>query len=101
MLNGYTDINLTKLDVLSGLETLKIATGYKNMKGFPADQNLLEDIEVEYIEMPGWPEDISKITNYEDLPANARNYVEKIEELIECKITSIGVGVERGDIIFR
>jgi len=101
IINGYTDINLTKLDVLSGLETLKIATGYKNMKGFPADQNLLENIDVEYIEMPGWPEDISKIRNYEDLPENARNYVEKIEELIECKITSIGVGVERGDIIFR
>ena len=51
--------------------------------------------------MPGWTEDISTIRNYADLPENARNYVEKIEELIECKITSIGVGVERGDMIFR
>ncbi len=101
MINGYTDINLTKLDVLSGLETLKIAVNYKELEGFPADQNLLEDVEIEYIEMPGWTEDISTIRNYEDLPENARNYVEKIEELIECKITSIGVGVERGDMIFR
>lgn len=105
MINGMTDVNLTKLDVLSGLKTLKIATAYKYqgeiLESFPADLDIAENCEVEYLEMPGWDEDISKVRNYQDLPENARKYVEKIEELIDCKITSIGVGVERNDIIFR
>jgi adenylosuccinate synthase len=105
MINGLTELNLTKLDVLSGLETLKIATHYRfkgeYLKSFPASLEVLENIEVEYIEMPGWKEDLSKIKNFENLPENAKAYVEKIEELVDCKITSIGVGVAREDIIFR
>ena len=104
-LNGLTEINLTKLDVLSGLETLKIATHYKYkgeyLKSFPSCLDILEDIEIEYIEMSGWEEDISKIEKFEDLPEAAQSYVKKIEELVDCPITSIGVGVERGDMIFR
>ncbi len=104
-INGLTEINLTKLDVLSGVETLKIATHYKYkgeyLQSFPADLEILEDVEVEYLDMPGWTEDISKIKNFEDLPTKAKNYVNKIEELLECKITSIGVGVERNDMIFK
>lgn len=105
MINGLSHINLTKLDVLSGVPTLKIAVAYKYLgeyiKSFPSSLEILADVEVEYIEMPGWEEDISKITKYNELPENARKYVEKIEELIECKIHSIGVGVRRDDIIFR
>ncbi|MBD3360784.1 adenylosuccinate synthase [Candidatus Peregrinibacteria bacterium] len=105
MINGLTEINLTKLDVLSGLEILKIGISYKYMNeylhSFPASLETLEESEVNYIEMPGWKEDISKIRNYNDLPKNAKAYVEKIEEIVECQITSIGVGVEREDIIFK
>lgn len=105
MINGFTEVNLTKLDVLSGIPTLKIATGYKHnsesLKSFPSSLEILENVEVEFIEMPGWDEDISTIRNYDDLPENAKNYVEKLEELIGCKIASIGVGVAREDMIFR
>jgi adenylosuccinate synthase len=105
MINGFTDINLTKLDVLTGIPTLKVAVKYtlegKELKSFPASLEDQENLEVEYIEMPGWEEDISKVRTFEDLPENAQKYVEKIEELIKCPITSIGVGVDRQDMIFR
>ncbi|MCK9186763.1 adenylosuccinate synthase [Candidatus Gracilibacteria bacterium] len=105
MLNGLTDINLTKLDVLTGLETLKIATAYKYngqvLPSVPADLDIMENMEIEYLEMPGWTENIGDIRSFEDLPQNAKNYVLKIEELIGCKISSIGVGLERDAMIFR
>jgi len=104
-INTMTDINLTKLDVLSGIPKLKIAVAYKHngetLKSFPADLDIAENVEIEYLEMDGWTEDISKIRKFEDLPKNAKKYVEKIEELIECRISSIGVGVDRTDMIFR
>ena len=105
MINGLTDINLTKLDVLSGLENLKIAISYKYKREylhtFPASLEILEQVELEYIEIPGWNDNISTVRKFEDLPKNAKNYIFKIEELTECKITSIGVGIERSDMIFR
>ena len=105
MINSLTSINLTKLDVLTGLPTLKIGVGYKYMdeqlKSFPASLEILKDIEVDYIEMPGWTEDLSKIRKFEDLPKNAQAYISKIEELISCPAKFIGVGIERGDMIFR
>ncbi len=104
MVNGLTEINLTKLDVLSGLDKLLIAINYKfdgeYLHSFPSDLEILEQVEVEYIEMPGWKEDISKIRNFDDLPQNAKDYVRRIEELLEVKVSSIGVGVERDDLIF-
>ncbi len=105
MINGLSEINLTKLDVLSFLDKIKIAVNYKYngeyLKSFPADLSILENIEVEYFELDGWKEDISKLRGYKDLPRNAQIYVEKIEELLGCKVTSIGVGVEREDMIFK
>jgi adenylosuccinate synthase len=105
MLNSLTSINLTKLDVLTGFPTLKIATNYKYLneylKSFPASLDVLKEIEIEYIELPGWEEDLSKVRKYQDLPKNARLYVEKIEELVGCKINYIGTGVGRDDMIFR
>jgi len=105
MINGLTEINLTKLDVLTGQQTLKIAIGYTykghDLASFPAVAEVLDEVEIKYIDMPGWTEDISHVRNFQDLPENAKQYVAKIEELIGCKITSIGVGVDRGDMIFR
>ena len=105
ILNDLSSINLTKLDVLSGLETLKIAISYsykgEKLETFPPDLETVEGVEVEYIEMPGWQEDISKVRDFDNLPEAAKNYVKKIEELLECPVNSIGVGVERDDMIFR
>lgn len=98
-LNGITALNLTKLDVLTGLQALKIAVGYtyngKPLPSFPADLKVLENLEVEYEEMPGWEEDISKVRNFDELPENARKYVKRLEELLGCPIKFIGVGADR------
>jgi len=102
-INGYSSINLTKLDVLTGLPTLKIATSYKYngelLKSFPSSLEVLENVEINYEEMPGWTEDLSNIKSFDSLPENAKKYVARIEELIGCKIAFIGVGVDREQMI--
>lgn len=105
-INGYTEINLTKLDVLSHFDTLKIGIAYKSrgrrMSHYPASLNVLAEVEVEYIEMEGWkPIDISDVRKFQDLPPQAQAYVIKIEELVNVPITSIGVGPSRNAIIMR
>jgi adenylosuccinate synthase len=104
-INGFTDVALTKLDVLTSFGDLKIATSYKHngksLKSFPASLELLTECEVEYLTMPGWTEDISKARKFEDLPEAARNYVLTVEKLIGVPVTYIGVGVDREDIIIR
>jgi adenylosuccinate synthase len=84
MINGYTSLNLTKLDILDGMETIKVGVNYKldgkSLDSFPADLNVLERIEVEYIEVPGWKEDISNCRKFEELPVNAQQYVQLIEK---------------------
>jgi len=105
MINGLTSINLTKLDVLDDLETIKICTGYKykgkNLESMPAAVEMYKELEFDYIEMKGWKTDTSKAVKFEDLPENAQNYVLKIEELVRCPVNFIGVGVRRDQIIHR
>lgn len=105
MINGYSHLNLTKLDVLTGLPTLQIATSYRYkespVKSFPSSLEVLKDVEVEYEEMPGWKEDISKVCEFSDLPENAQNYVKRIEELTGTEIAFIGVGPKREDMISK
>jgi adenylosuccinate synthase len=103
-LSGITAINLTKLDVLSGLDKLKIAISYKkdgkNLPSFPSDLKILEGVEVEYEEMDGWSEDISGVRSFDELPDNAKKYVKRLEELLNCPIKFIGVGADREAMIF-
>lgn len=105
MINGLTSVNLTKLDVLDDLPHIKICTGYtykgKKMESMPANIDMYEDLELEYIEMDGWIKDTSKAKTFEDLPENAQKYVLKIEELIGCPIKYIGVGFRRDQMIVR
>lgn len=103
MIDGYTHLNLTKLDVLTGFKNLKIAYKYtyngEELESFPADLEILEACEVEYLDMPGWDEDISKVKKFSDLPQNAQDYVKKIEELVGVQVKYIGVGMYRDDLI--
>jgi len=105
MINGLTSINLTKLDVLDDMETIKICDGYKykgkKLESMPAAVEMYKDLELDYIEMPGWKTDTSKALTFEELPENAQKYVLKLEELIKCPINFIGVGVRRDQIIHR
>ncbi|EST08078.1 Adenylosuccinate synthetase [Kalmanozyma brasiliensis GHG001] len=105
LINGYTSLNLTKLDVLDQLKELKIAVGYvidgKELPSFPADLEVLAKVEVQYKTLPGWQEDISKATTWEELPQNCRNYVDFIEQFLGVKIEWIGVGPARESMIHR
>ena len=98
-INGFTHINLTKLDVLSGLPTLEIGVAYKLPDGtvttdFPSDIDTLEKVEMVYESMPGWEEDISDMRTWDELPETCKAYVMKIEELcgVECRYLGVGPG---------
>jgi adenylosuccinate synthase len=102
-LNGLTGLVITKLDVLGGLSSLKICTAYeyhgKKINHFPADLKILENCKPVYEEHPGWNEDISKITNFKQLPENARKYLRRVEELTKTPIEIISVGPGRDETI--
>lgn len=104
-INGINSVNITKLDVLTGFQTIKIGVGYEldgePIHFVPASLDDFERVEVKYIDMPGWSEDISKAKDFKDLPENAQNYILKLEELLEVPINFIGVGVHRSDMIYR
>lgn len=104
-LNGLTGLAITKLDVLGGLKELKICTAYKckeeQIDAFPASLKKLEACEPVYERLPGWEEDISGIRRFEDLPANVRAYLKRIEELtgVPVQIISVGPGREQTIIL--
>ena len=103
--NGITDYFLTKLDVLSGLETVPVCVGYE-VDGFRTEDMPMTQTDVHhatpiYEELPGWWEDISHCRTFEELPANARAYVERLEELSGARISAIGVGPGREQTIVR
>ena len=102
-LNGLTGLVITKLDVLDGLEDLKICTGYeyngKIIRDFPASLKMLGSCKPIYEVLPGWPEDISDVRKLQDLPENAKNYLNRIEKLVETPIDIISVGPGREETI--
>jgi len=103
MINGFDSIIITKLDVLSGLNKLKICTGYKHkdkvIKNFTTELKVLENCDPIYEEVDGWQEDISKITDYKDLPDNAKKYLKRLEELAGVPISIVSVGPGRQQTI--
>lgn len=104
-LNGYTELALTKLDVLTGIDPIKICVGYDlNGKeiGYPPESTrLLAECKPIYEDMPGWTEDISDITEYGNLPENAAAYIERIEDLLGVDISAVSVGAGRDQMIYR
>ncbi|KAL5704524.1 adenylosuccinate synthase [Ranunculus cassubicifolius] len=105
-INGFSALNLTKLDVLSDLPEINLGVAYKDVDGtliesFPGDLSLLEQVKVEYEVMPGWKTDISNIRNYSELPKAAQKYVERIEELVGIPIHYIGIGPGRDALIVK
>jgi adenylosuccinate synthase len=91
------------MDILSAFDTIKVATAY--MSGgerhvrFPAQQSVLYHCEPEYVELPGWREDITGVRSYGDLPSEARAYIEYIQEALEVPIGWVSVGPERSQLI--
>ena len=105
-MNGFAALALTKLDILSGLEELKIGVAYKDENGvtfnhYPSSEQELSSVSVEYLNMPGWKQDITTVRKFEDLPLQAQNYVTKIEEILKVPIRWVGVGPSREQMIER
>ncbi len=103
--NGITDYFLTKLDVLSSLDAVPVCVGYRidgaRTHDMPMTQSDLARAEPIYEELPGWWEDISTARQFDDLPAKARDYVLRLEELAGAHISCIGVGPGRDQTIVR
>ena len=103
--NGITDYFLTKLDVLSSLETVPICVAYEvdgvRVDEMPMTQTDIHHAKPVYEEMPGWSEDISGCRSFEELPVNAQNYVLRLEELSGARVSCIGVGPGRDETIVR
>lgn len=103
--NGITEWAITKLDVLSGLETLKICTGYKYqgklLKGYPADTAIMDDIEPVYQSFTGWEGALEGCKSYADLPAEARQYLSFIEDFTGAANRYISVGPERNQTLVK
>ena len=104
-INGLTNIALTRLDVLDILPRIKICTGYKlngqTIDQFPASITTLEKCQPVYEELPGWQSPTSDIRDYEKLPAQARKYISRLEELISCPVSIISVGARRKQTIHK
>jgi adenylosuccinate synthase len=104
-LSGATEICLTKLDVLSGLDEIKVCTRYElscdPVRYADLDAYGLEKVETVYETVPGWNEDISKTRSFEELPAHAQSYVKRIEVAAGVPVKWIGVGAEREATIRR
>ncbi len=104
-INGLTDICLTKLDVLSGYETIPVCVAYEvdgvRTEEMPLDQAGFEAAVPVYEELPGWSEDISQCRSFDELPQAAQDYIKRLEELSRCRIQSIGVGPGREATIVR
>lgn len=98
-INGLDYLAITKLDVLNGLDRILICTGYRyegqTIKEFPPTLKALSLCQPVYEEMPGWTEDISSARKFEELPVNARNYLNRISELSGVPIALVGVGPGR------
>ncbi|MCY9593944.1 adenylosuccinate synthase [Paenibacillus chitinolyticus] len=97
--SGITGLSLNSIDVLTGLETVKICTGYKYkgeiIEHYPASLNMLSECEAVYEELPGWSEDVSNAKSLSDLPENARHYLERVSQLTGIPLAIFSVGRNR------
>lgn len=97
--SGITDLALNSIDVLSGLETVKICIAYEyngeRITEYPANLHIIEQCKPIYEELPGWSEDITGVRSLEELPENARRYVERVVELTGIQLMTFSVGPAR------
>ena len=102
-INGLNNLSIMLLDVLTGIDELKICVKYRlnnqEIDYIPADYNDYKKCEPIYITLPGWKEDISKTTRFEDLPVNCQNYLKTIENLLKTKVAIISVGPDRSQTV--
>ncbi len=104
-LNGADVIALTKLDVLTGMGDIKVCTAYEldgnKITEWPTDTAVLNEVKPVYEKLPGWNENISDCKNFDELPANAKNYIKYIEDSLKTPVALIGTGADRTQTINR
>ena len=107
LVGGLTSVALTKIDVFDSFDEIKVCTAYKDKRdgkiynSYPTDVYIHKYLEPIYETHKGWGQDITGIRKYEDLPENARKYLERLEELLETPISIVSVGPDREQTIFR
>ena len=107
LVGGLTSIALTKIDVFDKFDEIKICTAYKDKRdgriynSYPTDVYIHKYLEPIYETHKGWGQDITQIKAYEDLPLNARKYLERVEEILETPISIVSVGPDREQTIFK
>ncbi|HRR09780.1 MAG TPA: adenylosuccinate synthetase, partial [Rhodothermales bacterium] len=105
MINGLTELAITKLDVLSGLETVQAAVAYgydgKVSSRFPSELQTLARVTPVFTDYSGWKENIEHITDYNDLPEAARNYLQFVESFVGVPIRLVSTGPAREQTIIR
>jgi adenylosuccinate synthase len=103
MVCGVDSMALTKLDVLGGQPVIRVCTSYrlngKTDARFPADAEEIDQVEPVYEDLEGWDDDLSGARSVEDLPKPARAYVRAIEEVVGARVSAIGIGRDREEII--
>ncbi|PKB71738.1 MAG: adenylosuccinate synthase [SAR202 cluster bacterium Io17-Chloro-G6] len=103
LVNGFTGIVLTRLDILDDFESVKVCVGYTvngdRVDRFPANTGLLARCQPVYEELPGWDQPTASATKLSQLPKNALDYVKRIEELVGCRVQIISTGPSRGETI--
>ena len=104
-INGMNELALTKMDVMDGFEEIKVCTSYKidgkETTVFPLALHEIEKIEPVYTSLPGWDKDISGMTKWDELPENAKSYIDFVEEYLGVKFTIISTGPKRSETIVR
>lgn len=105
MINGITEIALTKMDVLDDFPAIDIAVAYihngKKLKSFPADCDTLDNLTLEYVTMEGWNESLASCKHYDDLPENAKKYIRYIEDFVGVPVTIVSTSPDREGTIQR
>jgi adenylosuccinate synthase len=101
--NGLSALALTRMDVLDGMETIKICTGYeldgKVIDTFPSRESVLDRVKPIYEELPGWRKPTTGVRTFDDLPEQAQAFIKRVEKLLECPVDLISVGPEREQAI--
>lgn len=102
-LNGLGGLVMTKIDVLSGLDPVRLAVAYRyrgeRITEFPADLKILSECQPEYEDLPGWREDLGAVRRFSDLPPAVRRYLARVEELTGVPVLLLSLGAERGQMI--
>jgi adenylosuccinate synthase len=103
--NSLTGLAVTKLDVLTGIDPINVATRYLGPEGatfdtVPYHQSILHKVVGDYVELPGWEEDITQARSLEDLPANAQSYLEFISDHLGIPVVMVGIGPGRDEMIW-